>query len=451
LTVLGVIVIVFGVLYAIALARSTAQLRRAYAALEADGRPMRAADVILAEVPDTENAAVLYRSAVLMLKGQPAGEKSLYERLTVRSLRPKAEAEMNELIGRQAVAEALALVEQGTRRPTCRLEHDNDDILEVMDAPPLEDIRNLGSVLTARARFEARTGNATKAWDLILTQLRLADSLRGDPSSSTQFLRLTLTLRATRTMQWLCETALPDRQRAQALEDLLKRQEDLEPLVRAADGERLLIGEWFFHLPRRELDRILWKERENSQNHVIPLTLQKVEHRLSFLVLAFKPRLVADHAAYLEFMRKRIQLLQGPYRDRKESDAFMQMPPGSVLTDKLTWRAGNEKWFYTRYLADLRVVRAGLALLQYEQAHDTFPETLDALSLEGLIDPYTEKPLFYRPQGAGFAVYSVGDDRKDNGGVPQRRREESDPRRKPIEYDQVWRFPNPENQAAGTG
>ncbi len=84
LTVLGIVVVTLAATYAILLARATARLRRAYAALEADGRPLQAAEILPPKVPDANNAAVLYQSAVLLLKGQPAGDKSLYERLTGR-------------------------------------------------------------------------------------------------------------------------------------------------------------------------------------------------------------------------------------------------------------------------------------------------------------------------------------------------------------------------------
>jgi hypothetical protein len=451
LTGLGIIFIALAVTYAILLARSTAQLRQAYAALEADGRPMRAAEIIPPKVPDSDNAAVLYQSAVLMLKGQPAGDKSLYERLTNHRSRPKTEAEMTELVSQEVVANALSLVEQGTRRPACQLEHDNGNVLEAADAPALDGIRNLASIMTSRARFEAQAGHPAKAWDLVLTQLRFGDSLRFDPASTTQFTRLAMVRWACRTIQWLCETAPPDREHVLAMEDLLRRQDDIEPLIRAVDGERLLIGEWFFNLPREELDKILWKERSNDKNKITPPAVVKPLYRLSFNVIAFKPRLVADHAAYLQLMRKRVQLLQGPYRDRKEVGELMQPSMWSFMTYELTSASGNDKWFYCRYMADLRVTRAGLALLQYEQVHGTMPPTLDALGLEGLVDPFTEKPLSYRPEGEGFVVYSVGEDRKDNGGTPRPKQQDSDPRRKPVEYDQVWRFPNPENRVAAGG
>ncbi len=303
----------------------------------------------------------------------------------------------------------------------------------------------------ARAAFEAQTGHPAQAWDLLVTQLRFADSWRGDPSSSTQFTRLSRAARTCRTIQWLCETAPPDQEHVRVIEDLLKRQEGVEPLIRAVDGERLLIGEWFFHLPRDEMDKILWKER--GHDTITPPGVLKATYRLSFLVIAFKPRLVADHAAYLDLMRKRVQLLQGLYRDRKESDEFMQMSRWGFLADKLSWRSDYQKSFYCGLLADLRLTRAGLALLQYQQAHGTFPPALDALGLEGLVDPYTDQPLQYRPEGKGFVVYSVGEDRHDNGGVPRPEREEATPpqRRKLVEYDVVWRFSTPPARPAAGG
>ena len=75
LTGIGLVVLVLGAVYTVGLARSAARLRRAYAALEANGRPMDASEVIPPEVPDTQNAAVLYESAALMLKAQPAPQK----------------------------------------------------------------------------------------------------------------------------------------------------------------------------------------------------------------------------------------------------------------------------------------------------------------------------------------------------------------------------------------
>ena len=57
LTVIGITVVALGVLYAIAVGVSSAKLRRAYAELKKDGRPMSQAEIVPLKVPDDENAA----------------------------------------------------------------------------------------------------------------------------------------------------------------------------------------------------------------------------------------------------------------------------------------------------------------------------------------------------------------------------------------------------------
>jgi hypothetical protein len=444
LTGLGIVLVALAITYAILLLRATAQLRQAYAALAADGRPVHSVEILPPKVADANNAAVLYRSAILLLKAEPAGDKSLYDRLTAHFLPSWKPDEVKEMIGREAVARALALIEEGTHRPACQLEHDYEESLHAYQAPVIEDMRSIVWITEARSRWEAEAGRPARAWDLVLTLLRFADSLRFDPICDTQNIRLVAMIRACRTIQWLCETAPPDREHVQVIEDLLKRQDDINLMVRAVDAERLFIGEWFFHLPREELDKILWKQRSNDQ--VTPPAVLRAIHRLWFTILAFKPRLIADHAAYLQMMRRRVQLLQGPYRSREEAPEFMQPSLWSILAQYLTMASGHDKWVYCGYMATLRLTRAGLALLQYKQAHGVLPPTLDALGVDGLVDPFTEEPLRYRPEGEGFLVYSVGEDRRDNGGSPRPEYQDSDPRRKPVDHDVIWRFPNPQNK-----
>ena len=190
LTGLGIVLVALTVTYAILLMRSTAKLHQAYAALAADGRPVQSAEILGPKVADSDNAAVLYQSAILLLKGEPAGDKSLYEQLTGRSWQRLAEDERKQWIGQEAVATALSLIEQGTHRPACQLEHDYGDSLHAYKAPVIEEMRNIVGITGARARWEAEAGRPAQAWDWVLTELRFGDSLRFDPIYDTQFVRL---------------------------------------------------------------------------------------------------------------------------------------------------------------------------------------------------------------------------------------------------------------------
>ena len=443
LTGIGIIVVVLGIVYAVAVVRATARLRRAYAALEADGRPMRATEVVPPTVPDTQNAMVLYESAAAMLKAQPAPQRNLLyymgklaDSFWSDSPDPNTSAELRQLMGQDVVLRALSAVEQGTQRPACRLNRDYEAGVP-LEMPILDDLRSLARLLAIEARLEVEGGKPDAAWNTVLAQLRFADGLRSDPLYEGQLCRTGLIGLTCRTIQRLCEMTPPGKEEYRKIDGLLKDLDDIGPLIHATDGERLLIGEWLFNLPKDQLYRAL-RERMFGHGGSVP----EIIPRLAFRIIIFKPRLLRDHATYLELMRAHARALPGPYAPRgsdahKEIDGLIARR--GLLTELLAPMYYQD--IHYRRLADVRMTRAGLALLQYRQAQGSFPPTLDALGLEKLIDPYTQEPLHYRPEGEGFVVYSVGEDLKDNGGKP-RSRQSSDPRQRiPVEYDLLWRFP----------
>jgi hypothetical protein len=150
----------------------------------------------------------------------------------------------------------------------------------------------------------------------------------------------------------------------------------------------------------------------------------------------YRPRLIADHAAYLQRMRKGVLLLEGPYMPRGTEgyDEVWNVPTKYVLTHDLSPMLDFIQRYYRKMMTELRLTRAGLGLMRYRQAHGAYPETLDELGLEGLIDPFTGEPLHYRNEGEGFLVYGVNKDCKDDGGTEKESRDDE-------EFDILWRFP----------
>ena len=70
--------------------------------------------------------------------------------------------------------------------------------------------------------------------------------------------------------------------------------------------------------------------------------------------------------------------------------------------------------------ARLQLLQIGLTLEQYQVAHGTLPDSLDALSSElpeaELVDPFTGDHLVYRVDGDTFVLYSAGLNLQDDGG-----------------------------------
>ena len=452
----GVVVVVLAVVYGIALARSSMKLRAAYAALEEDGRPMVAADLIPAEVPDAQNAAPLYQKAAGLLKKQSVTKKkTLLEHsaglafsFMADAVEPEKRAELDEMMAREVVISALALVEEALQRPACRFNYDYDNGLptEVFES---RDLRFLARLRGAHACLEAEAGRAAQAWDMVRTQFRCADALSHMPTAGEHFSRLGIIADLCQTVRKLYEIAPPSEEDYREIEALLASHVDIAPFVHAVDAERLLRGEWLFNLPHDRLYEALRRDGMILSHAGGPETFS----RLAFRVIAFRPRLVADHAAYLQMMRNGVQLLEGPYApsDSDVQEEFRDLARRSLLTRELAPMIVFGKKIYCGTVAKVHVTRAGLALLQYRKAHGAFPESLDVLGLENLTDPYVDKPLHYRTEAEGFIVYSVGEDQEDNGGTPRRPLDTSGRRPKVPEYDLLWRFPRGTGQAADSG
>lgn len=433
LKIIAIVLVVLSLIYAIAVGVSAAKLRRAYADLEKDGRPMKQADVIPPEVPDTENAALLYESAALLLKAQPAPEGNLQvylgglsDKFIKESIEPDKLVELKQLIEQDVVTQALSIVEQASHRRSCRFDHDYNAGINIL-LPNLSHLRRLTFILSAKACLEARAGNSDSAWNIVRIQLRLADALLTEPILVSQIVRYGMIRLSCRTIRKVCKIAPPNEQQYRSVEDLLAGFDDIAPLVRAIDGERLLFGEWAFNLPKNEFYKI-------SSDNEYPDDIPGFIYRFIIPIATFKPLFLADRAAYMRFMHKSVKLFEDPHshvqEDLKGEERHVKL---HMLTSILMPAIFKVKEIHSETTAELRITRAGLALLQHKQSGDVFPDKLETLKLENINDPFSAEPLRYKAQGQSFILYSVGPDQKDNGGSPKQKKQKDD-------WDIVWSY-----------
>ena len=432
LTGIAIVLVVLGLIYAIAVSVSSAKLRRAYADLKKDGRPMEPADVIPSEVSDSQNAALLYESAALFLEAQPSpdGNLLLYlgkhsDKFLEETLDADKLTELKQLIAQEEVLQALSMVEQGTQRDSCRYDLNYDDGLGTR-LPHLPGLRNLIFIGCAKAYLEAKTGNPDTAWDLILTQLKFADALRTEPVLVSKVVRMAMIRLSCDTITKLCEIAPPNAQQSGDIQNLLKDLDDIQTLIHSIDAERLLIGEWVFNLTKDEM----YKANQNIQKDDAGLL-----HKLIIFGITFKPLFLADHAAYLRFMHDGTRFLERPYSP-EQGEVMEQgvQKKRYIVTRILTPSILRFKVRHWEMIAQLRIVQAGLALLQYKQTKNAFPATLETLKLQNINDPFSDGLLLYKTEGQNFVLYSVGPDQKDNDGNPRQKKQEKD-------WDIVWSFP----------
>jgi len=433
LTGIALVIIILGIIYAIAVSISSAKLRRAYADLKKDGRPMLPGLLIPQEVSDTENAALLYECAAQLLRAQPAPENTLLyylgnlsQTFIKESLDAEKLTEFKQLIGQEVVTLALSIVEQGTRRDLTRYDLNYDDGLGIR-LNHIHGLRDLIRIGCAKAYLEAKNGNPETAWDMILTQLKFADALRTEPVLISQLIRIQMIRLSCDTIKKLCEIAPPNTQQADEIRSLIKDFDDICTLIFSIDAERLLIGERIFNLPKDELYKTSVENIQKDADGLI--------YRLLFYGITFKPLFLADHAAYLRYMHEGAKFAERPYSP-EEAEALEKrlQKKRHIMTSMLAPALFRIKEIHFEMTAELRIAQAGLALLQYKQNQGAFPDSLEEIKLQNTKDPFTDEMLVYKAEGQGFVLYSLGPDQKDNNGSPRLKKQKED-------WDIAWNYP----------
>lgn len=418
---IGIIAIAVAVLYAVLLGLAHRSLNRAYAALEADGRPMKLAQVTPAEIPDPDNGAPIYQAVALLLKAEAATEQDSsveYDNLldelndlASRILEDKPDTEAEErfstICRRRVVQEAMALLRRGASRKGCWHDLDWSKGPDVQ-LPHLGDYMGLSRILCTRARVRAANEEVYEAWEDVMTSLRFANALRGEPILLSQLARAAQFNYAAHVTHFVAEIGLPDDHQYKEINELLTDFEDIAPFVLAIEGERLVFGEWAFNLPPADL--LLALEEAGTNNVAV---------RIAFRV--FHPLILPrNHAAHLTVMHAWAKNAAAPYASsdaRLGAQLLNDVPAHCILARVIAPNLSNIKRRYLSMIAQARVTRAGLALLKHARNENAYPEDLAALRVDNLIDPFGGKTLRYRTTGSGFVTYSMGENLTDDDGM----------------------------------
>jgi hypothetical protein len=160
------------------------------------------------------------------------------------------------------------------------------------------------------------------------------------------------------------------------------------------------------------LEAIVTRLGRPLRNHAIVAQLREFDEALAVANTPWPAKLDAAIATTQRYRRTI------PARRRGPLQALVRPPGPNMAALDLE----NSVTTTAETLARTRVSVTALAVARYQRAHNgLFPAALQDLQSDYLstspIDPYTGKPLIYRQDGKSFKVYSVGINRKDDGGV----------------------------------
>ena len=134
-----------------------------------------------------------------------------------------------------------------------------------------------------------------------------------------------------------------------------------------------------------------------------------------------------DKAFFCDRMGRRVAAFELPYPARfaaSEQLAAVTNTPSRwyVFSRMLLPALGNAHVRDADHVALVRVAAAALAVERFRLAHtNALPDNLEQLTPACCktvpSDPFDGKPLRYKTHGSSYAIYSIGSDGQDDGGV----------------------------------
>jgi len=417
------------------------------------GEPTQLAD-LLPPIPPHQDGTPFYQAAIQQIKAAqtslpPPIWDNLYNFISRRPTQPVNLADVEKAL--KAVKPALATLRRALTYPHMRLTNWNVDepfsvTLIFPDFFPLWEFTRL---LSAEALWCKRKGDLNGAVDSCVAALRLTRRMGGEPSLSAFLVQGAIFSVSMGTIQRVLEDADPSPQAYQALLRELQARDIDRDFVWALQTERVWVI-WMCDGMRKE---VVKASRWDINNNLV----NEHDDRTELSVwLTGKANLIAQNELMmLRRLRQAITFARKgvPYDwaqiDRWEKAWEQATSKGRTIFDlgahKVTWQPYALAAALTPTLSTVfrrvatyhalqRLCETAIALRLYRKEHRRYPETLQELVPKYLpsvpTDPFDGKPLRYRREGAGFRLWSIGENMKDEGGMGGKRRW--------VEGDIVW-------------
>lgn len=379
--------------------------------IRAAGQPLTVEEMLPHQLPEPNNAAILYQEAFNKLSLSHANRQTLLNLRTSISQPPKGEAPSTTTLEQivAANAETIELLEAAAKLSECRFPVDWSAGMEV-EFPHLGKLQQCARLLGAKAILHSRRGQMAQVLDTVRVGLALGEAAGSDPVVMRQFVRYalhTITLRALQVS--VCDRAVPT-EACKELSEYLHKLEWADSFVRALWGERAMGIQGFDNV------------REDTQG-----AEYSQDQELSHAEVAYLRHLDRDEVAYLRLMSEWITDAAKPWRESSDvpeqyQARVEQLPDYCIMSAILLpvlWRVPCKR---DETIARVRLAETALALKTYKNRQGNYPDSVGelrlAISWELRDDPFSGQDFVYKTDGDGFLLYSIGSNLRDDGGQP---------------------------------
>ncbi len=390
--------------------------------------------------------------AVVQAGKMTGSQKFRSDKLDFKS---RAKAAPSVLEGLKTNDAAFAELRAASQRPFSRypIDYSLEDPAEIL-LPHLNHVRGACRRLGLKACAELTTGRSETALKDVTLILRLADSLKEEPTLISYLVRIACVQTAIQPIwEGLAEQAWSDTQ-LQELQARLQSYNFVADLKFPLDAERAMGTTIIEFVKRRGIGTLITlvgpgqptpsdKEVADFFGRIVPsgwFDQEQVNYcRLSVLQMA----------GAFDGTNKRVY----PKRIESDAQAFDRALAGRYPFDTIFVHHRLMSTILLPALPKIPIKAAvaqttsdqallACALERYRLANGQFPDTLDALVPQFISslphDVITGEPYRYRRTADGqFVLYSVGWNEKDDGGIPGKQLFDEN------EGDWVWQYPSP--------
>ena len=388
---------------------------------------------------ESQNAAPLYEQAIQLFK-------SRNDYNDVKGLLGKKYEDANStekgkidkwLVGNK---EVLDLAYEGAKKSyfwqTYRNQNPNEGVMGVL-LTNLAGFRELANLLILRAQLAAEQGRYEDSFNDLIACYRFGRHIRqGNVTLVEQLVGIAIEALSANQIREILATNKIDSTSLSIL------QKNLEQIIAGEDfgirfsAEKLCgydeIQRTFTddsitggHLYSGDFLKLLTMTGSYSRSS-IDVMLQEVVPKIPY-ILFFHPNKKESKIMlerYYEFLEEISK--QTPAQIRSEEidvdKEALKIVKGNLVLEMFTPALGRVIEVSNRNKIDIKATITIIALQRYNQDKGQYPDSLQELikadHLKELpIDPWSDKPLVYKKTNAGFTLYSVGLNFKDDGGV----------------------------------
>jgi hypothetical protein len=379
-----------------------------------------AAEAQLAErprIPEEANAAPLYTQAFRLFV--VPSDQNFYDKLTDPARDFKDAATVKHLADNAAY---LAAVRAALGRPGCDFQVDWTRGIDAQ-LPHIQNLRQAAKFLCVAARHEAQTGRPAEALDLLAMMLHISRDA-GEDCLISRMVRCACENMFATTLQAVLNEADPDQAAIEKLMAVLQKASRERPRMAAALRAE---NAWMAFT----ISEVLSGKRGMGSLGQGP---GESDMPLGEKVWRLSGRAVKGARLYQRYMDDCAGAAEKPYPegldamaeiDRQMDQASAAAPRDYVLARLLQAATSRMAESDATAEARLRIALLALGCKLHRQKTGTWPGALTDLTAampehfkELPTDPFSGKALVYKKTPGGCLIYSIGRNRKDDGGIP---------------------------------